>query len=69
MLIPTMMISIQQNRVSTDLEDIVLLILLPMYPPITPEIIIVVRAKMSIWGTEEDAKENIRLAVWAKKII
>ena len=48
MLIPTMMISIQQNSVSTDLEDIFLLILLPMYPPITPEIIIVVRAKMSI---------------------
>ena len=66
---PTIVMSIQQNKVSTAFDDIFLLILLPTNPPTTPEKIMVASMKISISGMEEVAKENIKLAVWAKKII
>ena len=59
----------QQNKTSTALLDILLLILRPIYPPTIPEAIIIARAIKSVLGTEAEASVNIKLAVWAKKII
>ena len=69
MLMPTIVISIKQKRISTACEDIFLLIFLPIKPPITPEAIITASVIKSVSGTDEDAMENNKLAVWAKKII
>ena len=63
MLMPTIVISMKQKRISTACEDIFLLIFLPIKPPITPDVIITASVIKSISGIDEDAMENIKLAV------
>ena len=66
---PIIVVNIKQNRISTDFEDIRLLIFLPAKPPITPEMIITARVIKFVSGTDAEKIVKRRLAVCAKKII
>ena len=66
---PIIVVNIKQNRISTDFEDIRLLIFLPEKPPITPEMIITARVIKFVSGTDAEKIVKRRLAVCAKKII
>lgn len=66
---PIIVVNIKQNRISTDFEDIRLLIFLPAKPPITPEMIITARVIKFVSGIDAEKIVKRRLAVCAKKII
>ena len=66
---PIIVVNIKQNRISTDFEDMRLLIFLPAKPPITPEMIITARVIKFVSGTDAEKIVKRRLAVCAKKII